>query len=77
MKFEFDKILLAIKMRAKETIKSQNKLLLAVLASLVIGFACGIWFERSATWHDQEEWMQIAQEACDIRIKTIKFTCKK
>lgn len=77
MNFEFDKILLAIKMRAKETIISRNKLLFAVLASLVIGFGCGIWFERSAAWHDEEEWMQIAQEACDARIKTIKFACRK
>ena len=50
---------------------------------LIVGAICsavcfisGIWFERSAGWHDQEEWMQISQEACDLRIKTLKATCK-
>lgn len=54
-----------------------KKYLIVCFACLCIGFACGIWFERSASWHDQEEWMQIAQEACDMRLKTLKFTCKK
>ena len=43
---------------------------------VVFGFFFGIWFERSASWHDQEEFMQIAQEECDMRIKTLKYTCR-
>ena len=54
-----------------------KKYILFVIVLSVISFACGIWFERSAGWHDQEEWMQISQEACDMRIKTLKATCKK
>jgi hypothetical protein len=57
--------------------RRMKKYLIVCLICSYAGFACGIWFERSTTWHDQEEWMQISQEACDARIKTIKFTCKK
>ncbi|MBO7715692.1 MAG: hypothetical protein J6S85_19170 [Methanobrevibacter sp.] len=53
-----------------------KKYLIVGLICAIISFMCGIWFERSASWHDQEEWMQIAQEACDMRIKTLKATCK-
>lgn len=54
-----------------------KKCLIVCFVCSFIGFGCGIWFERSASRHDQEEFMQIAQEACDIRIKTLKFTCKQ
>lgn len=36
------------------------------------GFFFGIWFERSASWHDQEEWMQVAQEACECFLSWAK-----
>ena len=54
-----------------------KKYLIVGFACSYIGFACGVWFERSTTWYDKEEWMQISQEACDMRIKTLKATCKK
>lgn len=43
----------------------------------LVGFVFGVYAERTTTWHDQEEWMQISKEACDLRIKTLKATCKK
>lgn len=54
-----------------------KKVAWGLFIGLLLGGISGIWFERSAAWHDQEEWMQIAQEACDMRLKTLKFTCKK
>lgn len=36
----------------------------------------GIVFERTASNQAIEEIMQVAQEACDMRIKTLKATCK-
>lgn len=54
-----------------------KKYLMLGITCSVVAFTAGIYWERSASWHDQEEWMQIAQEACDMRLKTLKFTCKK
>jgi len=53
-----------------------KKHLIVRILLCIASFACGIYWERSASWHDQEEWMQYAQEACDLRIKTLKATCK-
>ena len=41
-----------------------------------IFFWGGIVFERTASNQAIEEIMQVAQEACDMRIKTLKATCK-
>jgi hypothetical protein len=57
--------------------RRMKKYLIVGAICSVVCFISGIWFERSAGWHDQEEWMQISQEACDLRIKTLKATYKK
>lgn len=43
----------------------------------VMFFWGGVFFERTASKQGLEEIMQISQEACDMRIKTIKYTCKR
>lgn len=40
-------------------------------------FMGGIFWEHKATISDYSEWQQIVQEACDLRIKTLKATCKR
>lgn len=48
-----------------------------VTVSWAVGFIGGIYWERKAYDATMEEITQVAQEACDARIKTIKFACKK
>ena len=50
-------------------------IVIAILMSA--SFMAGIFWEHKAAISDYSEWQQIAQEACDMRIKTLKFTCKK
>ena len=50
---------------------------LAIIISWAIGFIGGIYWERKAYDATMEEITQVAQEACDARIKTIKFACRK
>lgn len=42
----------------------------------VMFFWGGVIFERTASRQALDEIMEISQEACDMRIKTLKFTCK-
>ena len=55
--------------------KMKKVIVIAILMSA--SFMGGIFWEHRATISDYSEWQQIAQEACDMRIKTLKFTCKK
>ncbi len=55
--------------------KKYNKYI--AIGLVLFGFACGIVWERTAQNMTEEEWMQVSQEACDMRIKTIKFACRK
>ena len=43
----------------------------------IVSFVLGVYMERSARQSEVEEMVQITQEACDMRIKTIKFACKR
>lgn len=47
------------------------------LTSALVGFVIGLGWEYSANQQSLEEILQVSQEACDMRIKTIKFTCKR
>lgn len=53
------------------------KNILIGVVSLAVGFFGGIYFEHQASQGDVEEMVQITQEAYDMRLKTLKFTCKK
>ena len=44
---------------------------------LLVGFVIGLGWEYSANQQSLEEILQVSQEACDLRIKTIKYTCKR
>jgi hypothetical protein len=50
-------------------------IVIAILMSA--SFMGGIFWEHRASISDYSEWQQIAQEACDMRIKTLKATCKR
>ena len=53
------------------------KNILIGVISLIVGFFAGVYCEYQASQGDVEEMVQITQEACDMRIKTIKFACKR
>ena len=61
----------------KERKDKKMKNILIGVVSLLVGFFGGIYFEHQASQGDVEEMVQITQEACDMRLKTLKFTCKK
>lgn len=51
---------------------------IAVFIICTIGsYIAGLYTERTLSQKSIDEIVQIAQEACDMRIKTIKFTCKR
>ena len=52
-----------------------KKIILAVVL-MSISFVCGIVWEYTAHIQEINEIEQVAQESCDVRIKTIKETCK-
>lgn len=54
-----------------------KKQIIITIAVAIVSFVIGIWFEHSASQQAIDEINQISQEACDMRIKTLKFTCKK
>ena len=54
-----------------------KKQIIMALVVATVSFVLGVCMERSARQSEAEEMVQIAQEACDMRIKTLKFTCKK
>ena len=53
------------------------KTIIAAFVSLFIGFIVGLGWEYTANKQSLDEIQQVAQEACDMRIKTIKFACRK
>ena len=53
------------------------KTIIAAFAGLFIGFIVGLGWEYTANQQALDEIQQVAQEACDMRIKTIKFACKR
>ena len=54
-----------------------KKQIIITIVVAVVSFVIGIWFEHSASQQALDEIIQISQEACDARIKTIKYTCKR
>lgn len=48
-----------------------------IVCVMCVGFVGGIVWERTANNVALNDIEQIAQEACDVRIKIIKETCKK
>lgn len=54
-----------------------KKQIIMALVVAIVSFVLGVYMERSARQGEVEEMVQMTQEACDLRIKTIKFTCKK
>lgn len=54
----------------------RTKILIGLTGALV-GFVIGLGWEYSANQQALDEIQQVAQEACDMRIKTIKYTCKR
>lgn len=54
-----------------------KKQIIIALIVAIVSFVLGVYMEHNANKGETEEFMQIAQEACDLRIKTLKFTCKK
>lgn len=55
--------------------KRYNAVIAVVL--VIIGFVCGVIAERNATNEMIDDIEQVAKEACDVRIKMIRETCKK
>lgn len=53
------------------------KTTIAAFVGLFIGFIVGLGWEYTANQQSLDEIQQAAQESCDMRIKTIKFTCKR
>ena len=45
--------------------------------SIIGSYIAGLYKERTLSQQSLDEIIQIAQEACDARIKTIKYTCKR
>lgn len=45
--------------------------------SIIGSYIAGLHAERTLSQKSLDEIIQIAQEACDARIKTIKFACRK
>lgn len=45
--------------------------------SIIGSYIAGLHTERPLSQQSLDEIIQIAQEACDMRIKTIKYTCKR
>ena len=60
----------------KDTNKTKKQIITAFIVATV-SFVLGVYMERSARQSEVEEMVQITQEACDMRIKTIKYTCKR
>lgn len=61
-------MIMAIKMKAQEiqVTKVVQKALIRFLVFFLLGYAFGSWNQHYKGWLDQEEWMQISQEACDM-----------
>jgi hypothetical protein len=59
----------------KKRLTMKKAIVIAILMSA--SFMGGIFWEHRASISDYSEWQQIAQEACDMRIKTLKATCKR
>ena len=56
---------------------TRTKYTLIFVVGMLIGFFGGLYWEYKAEQYRLDEIEQIAQEACDMRIKTIKYTCKR
>lgn len=48
-----------------------------IFCTLCIGFVGGIVWEKTTTNISIDDIEQVAKDACDVRIKVIKETCKK